>query len=516
MPKLAETVCMEPTLLDLDTEILCNIFSQLHANAQAATSCSCKLAWLLCSEVQRDVAQATFLNSQVKFNLKSCPPERVLDSMRELASQMTAPPTMGLLFTTPRLFAWNKEQCSAKGRRAACTRLVRQLPPSVHLIGGEVDTLLGTCADGSLATVRGRGYALTLGGFPEAPAGSFIVESSSSKVQRGGAFSMGWPEIAQLEEQGAFEPGWKVMVVLSVGKGVHRLEGLLSKLQTVHPQAALIGGLATGEWLLRAHGQQVRFLKHGLVGLMFRGNVPLHALVCKSECLPRLQHAKREIAEQGKSLLGGLMFTCTARDARADACAFRTVFPRSPLAGMPCGGEIGPRFRAVSGGPSGSKGSSSSSSSSSSSRSGESDAASAAASGACATQAGEVALHGYTAVFGLFSVPTRTRSPSDVHYEDVHVAYTEARRSPETVALAAAATAAAAARAAAVAAALEAGEEGCDEEDAFMDEDDGEEEERDGDEDEDDGEEEEWEEEEEEDEDEDEDEDDDEKILQVS
>ena len=137
------------TLFDLDTEILCNIFSQLHANAQAATSCSCKLAWLLCSEVQRDVAQATFLNSQVKFNLKSCPPERVLDSMRELASQMTAPPTMGLLFTTPRLFAWNKEQCSAKGRRAACTRLMHQLPPSVHLIGGEVDTLLDAASYGT-------------------------------------------------------------------------------------------------------------------------------------------------------------------------------------------------------------------------------------------------------------------------------------------------------------------------------------------------------------------------------
>jgi hypothetical protein len=506
------------TLFDLDTEILCNIFSQLRAHNAAATSCSCKLAWLLCSEVQRDVAQATFLSSQVKFNLKSCPPERVLDSMRELASQMTAPPTMGLLFTTPRLFAWNKEQCSAKGRRAACTRLMHQLPPSVHLIGGEVDTLLGTCADGSLATVRGRGYALTLGGFPEAPAGSFIVESSSSKVHRGGAFSMGWPEIAQLEEQGAFEPGWKVMVVLSVGNGVHRLEGLLGKLQAVHPQAAIIGGLATGDWLLRANGHQVRFLEDGLVGLMFRGNVPLHALVCKGECLPRLQHAKREIAEQGRSLLGGLMFTCTARDARADAGAFRTVFPRSPLAGMPCGGEIGPRFRAVSGGPSGSKGSSSSSSSSScssssSNKSGESAVASAAASGACATQAGEVALQGYTAVFGLFSVPTRTRSPSDVHYEDVHLAYTEARRTPETVALAAAATAAAAARAAAAAAALEAGEDECDEEDAFMDEEDGEEEEEDGEEDEhveDDGEEEEW------DEDEDEDEDDDEKILQVS
>jgi hypothetical protein len=35
-----------------------------------------------------------------------------------------------------------------------------------------VDTLLGTCADGSLATGRGRGYALTLGGFPERDLGA--------------------------------------------------------------------------------------------------------------------------------------------------------------------------------------------------------------------------------------------------------------------------------------------------------------------------------------------------------
>ena len=90
------------------------------------------------------------------------------------------------------------------------------------------------------------------------------------------------------------------------------------------------------------------------------------------------------------------MFSCLARDALADAAAFAAAFPHTHLAGMPCGGEIGPRFRTVP----------------------------------CedghtrATQVGEVALQGFTAVFGLFSVPVRTRAPTDVFYDDVGAAYT--------------------------------------------------------------------------------------------
>ena len=407
-----------PMLVDLDTEILSEILCWLPAKAQGMAMCTCKLAWLLLAEVQRDAAQATFLRSTVKAGkeLPKVENSLVLEAgTDELAPELSAPPTMGLLFTTPSVFT------STSKRQAALARLVRRLPPAMHLVGGEVDTLLGTRTDGAMATVRGRGYALTLGGFPEAPTSSFVVDARNAAA-----------EAAQLTDQGALQPGWRVMVVLSCGSGVHRLESVLQRLQTTHPEAAIIGGLATGEWLLRAHAGQLRILRNGLVGLMFRGNVPLRALVVKGQgpaILTRLKQAQQEVADTGQTLLGGLMFTCTARDAAADAAAFSMLFPGTPLAGMPCNGEIGPRFRPMVSG-----------------------ASSGASSGAEAFHAGEVSLQGFTAVYGLFSVPKRTRAPADVYYEDVGSAYAQGRQRPECVATAAAAVAAAAVAAAAAAA----------------------------------------------------------------
>ena len=57
------------------------------------------------------------------------------------------------------------------------------------------------------------------------------------------------------------------------------------------------------------------------------------------------RRAQSEIEAAGKSLLGGLMFTCTARNEEADAKAFTSTFPKAPVVGLPCGGEIGPRAR---------------------------------------------------------------------------------------------------------------------------------------------------------------------------
>ena len=142
---------------------------------------------------------------------------------------------------------------------------------------------------------------------------------------------------------------------------------------------------------MRAHKQQVQWIHHGVVGLMFRGNVPLTALVCKGDVVSRLQHARAEMAQENKALLGGLMFTCTARNAASDAQGFASVFPRTHLAGMPCGGDIGPRFRTV--------GASSSSSNASTTK---------------ATQAGQAEMHGFTAVYGLFSVPVPPASRRSV------------------------------------------------------------------------------------------------------
>eukprot|EP00966_Prymnesium_polylepis_P015971 368589-Prymnesium_polylepis.1 len=93
------------------------------------------------------------------------------------------------------------------------------------------------------------------------------------------------------------------------------------------------------------------------------------------------------------------MFTCTARHEAADAKAFTTVFPSVPVVGLPCGGEIGPRARSTPGG----------------------------------TQTGDAALQGFTAVYGLFAVPERSRAVP-LYFPDIAAAYEECRARPAAVA----------------------------------------------------------------------------------
>ena len=205
-------------------------------------------------------------------------------------------------------------------------------------------------------------------------------------------------------------PLWQVFVVMMVGGG-RGIGNVISKLQTAHPDAAIIGGVATGRWLVRAHAHRLEYVRNGVVGLMFRGNVPLTALVCSGSPLAQLRDAKRELHEQNKALLGGLLFTCTARDEEEDANAFATTFPQAPLVGLPCGGEIGPAARR---GP---------------------------ATG-LATQKGSARLQGFTAVYGLFAVPVRSRA-APLHVADLSTAYAAARARPAAVAAAAATVAAA-------------------------------------------------------------------------
>jgi len=141
---------------------------------------------------------------------------------------------------------------------------------------------------------------------------------------------------------------------------------------------------------------------------MFRGNVPLSALVCDGETTPALLQAKTEITSRGQALLGATLFTCTARDCRSDAAGFSHVFPHSPMIGMPCGGEIGPQAKR---------------------RQHE------YTHNEVATQVGEVALQGFTAVYGLFSVPRRQERRRAIRYEDVGAAFVQSRTRPAAVAL---------------------------------------------------------------------------------
>jgi len=56
---------------------------------------------------------------------------------------------------------------------------------------------------------------------------------------------------------------------------------VLGCLQAAHPHAAIIGGVATGDHLIRAHAGQLTAIDEGVGALMFSGNVPLTALVSR-------------------------------------------------------------------------------------------------------------------------------------------------------------------------------------------------------------------------------------------
>merc|ERR1711879_236392 len=144
------------------------------------------------------------------------------------------------------------------------------------------------------------------------------------------------------------------------------------------------------------------------MGFMFRGNVPLAALVCqrRHRAAEQLRLAKKEMESEGKSVLGALMFTCCARDEHADAGAFTSTFPATPLAGMPCGGEIGPDNRQ-------------------------------SAKEGFVTQVGNTQMQGYTAIYGLFSHPVRART-TPLYVAEVEEAYRASRTRPAAVAAAAA------------------------------------------------------------------------------
>ena len=321
------------------------------------------------------------------------------DLLLDLAPRLQAPPTAGIFFAN-------------SGRvetRKSVTKLVRSLPPAMHLVGSEVDTLVGTTSDGKLKVCDTSGLSITAGAFPEAQVGSFMIDVASLESEPD---DINEYIQQQLEPQDVLRAGWKVMVIMSAGAGSNLLDDLLPHLQNAHPDAAIVGGIVTGRWLLHSHAHKVQFIRHGVVGLMFRGNVPLTALVAQQEDpSPQLAQAKAEQQRAGKSLLGGLLFTCTGRDCAADAAAFSDIYPNLPLAGMPSNGEIGPEAQCGS-------------------------------HSASATQVGRVALQGYTAVYGLFAVPVRSRC-RPLPFSDVAAAYKESRNRPAAMAAAAAAATAA-------------------------------------------------------------------------
>ena len=240
----------EPTfsLVDLDPEILLQALEHLPAKSQAAARRTCKLFYVLIDEIGRTTS---YLTSAVS-SLSSV--------VSDLAPQLEAQPTLGILFAKDDVPDGKLEQLS------------KSLPYHFELIGGHMSVVAGTTSSGTLVQTNMRTadssheVALQLGRFPEAKVQSFAINPSMGSWR------------SQLEACGALTAGWKVFLLVSLFR---ETDAVVEALQAAHPDAAIIGGFATGRSLYRIHRHQVQCLDHGLVGLMFSGNVPLAAFVSR-------------------------------------------------------------------------------------------------------------------------------------------------------------------------------------------------------------------------------------------
>ena len=178
-----------------------------------------------------------------------------------MESELVAMPTMGMLLSTSR------KLCAEPQLRS----LVSRLPKGLELVGAVCSEVVET-KDGAVRSWEGNGATLALGRFPEAEVRSFLLTEMPA-------------QLGAVEFNGAAEAGWKVFVLYPCGRGTRFVEQLIEKLQRAHPDAAIIGGIVTGEQIFRMSGGGVETAAHGVAGLMFRGNVPLTALVTRG-CAP--------------------------------------------------------------------------------------------------------------------------------------------------------------------------------------------------------------------------------------
>lgn len=191
----------------------------------------------------------------------------------------------------------------------------------------------------------------------------------------------------QLNELLNLEPAPKVVVIYDADRGSTTAR-VISKIQEAYPEAAIVGGVVMGRRVVAKRGGAVSHGR-GVGALAISGNAPLFAMTCPfTGCVKTaeqtvascMKSAAETAAERCQSILGALLFTCNARgshmfgrDAK-DAALFKAQFPRAPLMGFYAAGEIGPQVE---------------------------DGAE------HAFLQGNACLQGFTAVFGLFLVPSK-------------------------------------------------------------------------------------------------------------
>ena len=544
-----------PVLLDLEPDVLLLCLTHLKAFDVVHVAMTCKLFAILCAE---HLSQTPFL--------ASCVAPGIMEAYEKLQPECIAPPTVGILLSVETLIRGNGKPIGA------LSELTRSLPPIAHVLGCTTHRVV-TTTDGHVHMAEPHtdsSTALQLGRFPEATVGSFALDFSTGplsalELQHGSVPpSVNAAALVREALRSApgrpLEPGWKVFVLMPCGEAVRLAELVINALQTAHPEAAIIGGIVTGDRLFRAHAGIVEVLENGVGALMFGGNVPLTALISrgvtpigpayrmtstvplasgasgenddddeprwqglervrpvvsssddgagadepkevhvlqavreamaslgpqanpliglsndpasagytlgsvqelfdretstlrldpteihdwqegghmrvftltqqalKEDVVEKLGHVEEMIRRENKELLGAVIFPCGGRGESAfgepafDANAFARRFGYASMIGIYAGGEIGPKALAD-------------------------------APPSRATQVGCASLQGFTAVYGLFTVPRRETRALDLAFPDaaaVDAAYTRMRTSPAVEAVSAAARTAAAAVAAA-------------------------------------------------------------------
>ncbi|CAK9008919.1 unnamed protein product [Durusdinium trenchii] len=193
-----------------------------------------------------------------------------------------------------------------------------------------------------------------------------------------------------LKELLSLEPPPKVVVVYDADRGSSTARSI-AKIQEAYPEAAVIGGVVMGHRILVRGRTSEGSISggRGVGALAISGNVPLYAMTCpftgcvataKQTVANCMSHAQESATAKNESILGALLFTCNARGPHMfgchakDAALFQAQFPRAPLMGFYAAGEIGPQV--------------------------EEEAEH-------AFLRGNAALQGFTAVFGMFLVPSK-------------------------------------------------------------------------------------------------------------
>lgn len=349
-------------LLDLEPNLIHKALRCLGARERTRARRVCKLFSVLVDEIHSETPclAATIADDD--------------DVLSVLEPQLQAPPTTGFLLTNSRL--------TAERARA----IAQRLPPSLHLLAAHAESLVGTDVTGNLESTSSPGKtALTLMATPEVEVNSLLLPFDNVHGPPG----VSWIDMCapMLSTQGAIdcEP-WNVIVVTGCGgSGAQALAHVTRLLQEAHPAATIIGGVAMGAALVRAYGGRVERTRDGVGALMFRGNVPLSAVVCRgTKTAKRLAALKDELG--AKDILGAAMFSCCARDMHADARAFVHAFPSVPLVGNPAAGEIGPAYDDTQ-----------------------------------VISSGNARLQSYVAVFGVFAVPKRLEAAKNLYFEDLEL-----------------------------------------------------------------------------------------------